>query len=72
LKLEIEEEALKFLSLLPEKSQRIVKKHCHALAEDPFSGKSGDKEAHNLPGFRTLYRLHVGRSYRVFHRIFGG
>ncbi len=70
MKLEIEEGASKFLSSLPEKSQRIVKKHCLALAEDPFPGKSGDKEVLHLPGFRTLYRLHVGRSYTVFYRIF--
>jgi mRNA interferase RelE/StbE len=70
LKLEIEEEALGYLSALPEKSRRIVKKHCLALAEDPFPGKGGDKEALHLVGFRTLYRLHVGRSYTVFYHIF--
>jgi mRNA-degrading endonuclease RelE of RelBE toxin-antitoxin system len=68
--LEIEEDALKFLSSLPEKSRRVVKKHCLALAEDPFPGKGGDKEALHIHGFRTLYRLHVGRSYTVFYRIF--
>lgn len=68
--LQIEESALEFLSSLPEKSKRIVKERCLSLAEDPFPGKGGDKEALRLPGFRKLYRLHVARSYTVFYRIF--
>jgi mRNA interferase RelE/StbE len=70
LKLEIEDKALEYLSALPEKSKRIVKKHCLALAKDPFPGKGGDKEALHIIGFRTLYRMHVGRSYTVFYHIF--
>ncbi len=66
----IEEKALGFLSTLPEKSKRIVRAYCLSLAEDPFPGKAGDKEALHLSGHRTLYRLHVARSYTVFYRIF--
>lgn len=69
-RLEIEENALDFISSLPEKSKRIVKTHCRALAEDPFPGKGGDKEALHLTGFQTLYRLHIGRSYTAFYHIF--
>ena len=70
MKLEIDERALKFLNAISEKSRRTVKKHCLALAEDPFPGRGGDKEALHMPGFAALYRLHVGRSYTVFYRIF--
>lgn len=72
MKLEIEEEALEYLSSMPDKSKRIVKKHCLALADDPFPGKGGDKEALHIIGFRTLYRMHIGRSYTVFYHIFEG
>lgn len=59
--------ALKYLSDLPEKSQRIIRDLCHALAEDPFPGQGGDKELLHLE-FK-LYRLHIGRSFTVFYQI---
>jgi hypothetical protein len=62
----IEENALMFLSSLAEKSQRIIKERCRALANDPFPGKDDDKEALHLPGFRKLYRLHVGAPTQYF------
>jgi mRNA interferase RelE/StbE len=63
----IDRKALLYLSELPEKSQRLIKEKCHALAEDPFSGHGGDKELLHLE-FK-LYRLHVGRSFTVFYQI---
>jgi len=63
----IDKKALKYLSELPEKSQRLVKEKCHALAEDPFPGQGGDKELLHLD--YKLYRLHVGRSFTVFYQI---
>ena len=63
----IDRKALKYLSDLPEKSQRIIRDLCHALAEDPFPGQSGDKELLHLD-FK-LYRLHIGRSFTVFYQI---
>lgn len=63
----IDRKALKYLSDLPEKSQRIIRELCHALAEDLFPGQGGDKELLHLE-FR-LYRLHVGRSFTVFYQI---
>ena len=63
----IDRKALLYLSELPEKSQRLIKERCHALAEDPFPGQGGDKELLHLE-FK-LYRLHVGRSFTVFYQI---
>ncbi len=63
----IDRKALKYLSLLPEKSQRLIKEKCHALAEDPFPGQGGDKELLHLD--YKLYRLHIGRSFTVFYQI---
>ena len=63
----IDRKALKYLSDLPEKSQRIIRELCHALAEDPFPGQGSDKELLHLE-FR-LYRLHVGRSFTVSYQI---
>lgn len=63
----IDRKALKYLLELPEKSQRLIKEKCHALAEDPFPGQGGDKELLHL-GYK-LYRLHIGRSFTVFYQI---
>jgi mRNA interferase RelE/StbE len=63
----IDRKVLKFFSELPEKSQRLIKGKCHALAEDPFPGQGGDKELLHLE-FK-FYRLHVGRSFTVFYQI---
>ena len=63
----IDRKALAYLSELPEKSQRIIKEKCNALAEDPFPGKGGDKELLHLE-FK-LYRLHVARSFTVFYQV---
>lgn len=67
----IEEKALEFLRSLPEKSRRLVADRCLALSDDPFpGGERGDREALHLAGHKKLYRLHVGRSYTVFYRIY--
>jgi mRNA interferase RelE/StbE len=63
----IDKKALLYLSELPEKSQRLIRERCHALAEDPFPGHGGDKELLHLE-FK-LYRLHVARSFTVFYQI---
>ncbi|TFH47527.1 MAG: hypothetical protein E4G89_07770 [Methanothrix sp.] len=67
-KVVIDRKALKYLPELPEKSQRFIKDKCHALAEDPFPGKGGDKGLLHLE-FK-FYRLHVGRSFTVFYQIY--
>jgi mRNA-degrading endonuclease RelE of RelBE toxin-antitoxin system len=67
LKVVVDSKALKYLTELPEKSRRLIKEKCHALAEDPYPGKGGDKELLHLE-FK-FYRLHVGRSFTVFYQI---
>lgn len=67
LKVVIDRAALRCLSELPEKSQRLIKEKCHALADDPFPGQGGDKELLHLD--YMLYRLHIGRSFTVFYQI---
>lgn len=66
-KVVIDRTVLKYLSELPEKSQRLIKEKWHALAEDPYPGQGGDKELLHLE-FK-LYRLHIGRSFTVFYQI---
>jgi mRNA interferase RelE/StbE len=66
-KVVIDRIALAYLSELPEKSHRLVKERCHALAENPFPGQGGDKELLHLE-FK-LYRMHVGRSFTVFYQV---
>jgi mRNA interferase RelE/StbE len=66
-KVVIDRKALAYLSELPEKSQRLIKEKCHALAEAPFPSQRGDKELLHLE-FK-LYRLHVGRSFTVFYQV---
>jgi len=66
-KLVIDRKALKYLSELPEKSQRLVRAKCHGLSEDPFPGQGGDKELLHLD--YKLYRLHIGRSFTIFYQI---
>jgi mRNA interferase RelE/StbE len=66
-KLLIDRNALKYLSELPEKSQRLIKERCHALSMDLYPGQGGDKELLHLD--YKLYRLHIGRSFTVFYQI---
>lgn len=63
----IDRKALKYLSELPEKNQRLIKEKCRALSEDPYPGGGGDKELLHLD--YKLYRLHIGRSFTVFYQI---
>jgi hypothetical protein len=44
----IDRTVLKYLSELPEKSQRLIREKCHALAENPLLGQGGDKELLHL------------------------
>jgi len=67
LRVVIDRKALKYLSELPEKSRRLITEKCHALADDPFPGKAGDKELLHLD--YNIYRMHVGRSFTVFYQI---
>jgi hypothetical protein len=42
-KVVIDRKTLNYLSELPEKSQRLIKEKCHALAKDPFRAKKAIK-----------------------------
>ena len=66
-KVVIDRKALRYLSELPEKSQRLIKEKCHALCEDPYPGQGADKELLHLD--YKLYRMHIGRSFTVFYQI---
>ena len=62
----IKKKALKYLEQLPE----IVLEKCKTLAYDPFPGKHGDKELIQRKGHEDIYRLHIGRSYTAFYKIY--
>jgi mRNA interferase RelE/StbE len=64
----ISKKALSFLSLAPEKTRRLIREHCLALADTPHPSKTGDRKRLHL-GDYELYRMHIGHSYTVFYRI---
>jgi mRNA-degrading endonuclease RelE of RelBE toxin-antitoxin system len=68
--LKISRRALKFLDSVPEKSNRILRDRIKILGNDPFPGRHGDKERLHLPEGYIVYRLHVGRSFTLFYRIY--
>ncbi len=66
----IDRDALEYVDGLPEKSQRIVKENLKKLGERPYPGTGrGDKEKLTHRG-ETLYRLHIGRTFTAFYRIY--
>lgn len=58
-----------FVDALPEKSRRIVTAALKGLGENPFPGSGGDKELLTLPGDRSVYRLHIARTYTAFYGV---
>jgi mRNA interferase RelE/StbE len=67
----ISRKALSFIELSPEKSRRLIREHCLALAENPYPSRTGDRKRLHL-GDYELFRMHIGHSYTVFYRIFPG
>ncbi|GGJ07842.1 plasmid stabilization protein [Halobellus salinus] len=60
-----------YLSVLDEKSQRIVKENLRKLQDDPYprpGAGSGDREKLVVDG-EELYRLHIGRTHTAFYDI---
>ena len=53
-----------------EKSRRIVRTKLMALAENPYPGNQGDKEKFCLKDGFVLYRLHIGRTWTAFYRVY--
>lgn len=58
-----------FLDSLPEKSRRIVTAALKGLGDTPFPGSGGDKEHLTLPGGRSIYRIHIARTYTAFYDV---
>ncbi len=66
----IDRAAIGFVNSLPDKSQKIVKENLKKLGENPYPGSGlGDKEKLIFRG-ETLYRLHIGRTFTAFYRIY--
>ncbi len=66
----IDRKAPGYVNSLPEKSQRIIKVNLKKLGEFPYPGTGkGDKEKLTHRG-ETLYRLHIGRTFTAFYRIY--
>jgi mRNA-degrading endonuclease RelE of RelBE toxin-antitoxin system len=53
-----------------EKSRRIIRENLDGLSKDPYPGKRGDKEKFCLRDGYILYRLHIGRSWTAFYRVY--
>jgi mRNA interferase RelE/StbE len=66
----IEQKQVDTINGFDEKSRRITKEKLAALKEDPYPGKRGDKEKFCFRGGYILYRLHIGRSWTAFYRIY--
>lgn len=68
----VQRKSADFLNSLDDKSRRIIRTRLAALKDDPFPGKTGDKELIKSPKGRedeTVYRLHLGRSFTAFYQI---
>lgn len=66
----VSEEVREFLRGLDAKSRRICKENLRKLGENPYPGRGkGDKEK-IMYGGREAYRLHIGRTYTAFYRIY--
>lgn len=64
-------DAREYVSVLDEKSTRIVKENLGKLADDPYprpESGSGDKEKVIVDG-EEIYRLHIGRTHTAFYDV---
>jgi mRNA-degrading endonuclease RelE of RelBE toxin-antitoxin system len=66
----IELEQARKINSFDEKSRRIIHAKLATLAENPFPGTRGDKEKLCLKDGYILYRLHIGRTWTAFYRIY--
>jgi mRNA-degrading endonuclease RelE of RelBE toxin-antitoxin system len=53
-----------------EKSRRIIRTKLANPGENPFPGERGDKEKFCLKDCYVLYRLHIGRTWTAFYRVY--
>lgn len=64
-------DAREYVSLLDEKSTRIVKENLQKLADDPYprpESGAGDTEKVIVDG-EEIYRLHIGRTHTAFYDV---
>jgi mRNA interferase RelE/StbE len=66
----IEHEQVTKINDFDEKSRRIIRAKLEALSENPYPGKRGDKEKFCLKDGYVLYRLHIGRTWTAFYRVY--
>jgi len=66
----IEQEQVAKINSFDEKSRRIIRAKLAALGENPYPGKRGDKEKFCLKDGYILYRLHIGRTWTAFYRVY--
>ena len=65
------DDAREYVSVLDEKSTRIVKENLRKLADDPYprpESGAGDKEKVIVDG-EKIYRLHIGRTHTAFYDV---
>jgi mRNA-degrading endonuclease RelE of RelBE toxin-antitoxin system len=64
-------DAREYISVLDEKSTRIVKENLRKLSDDPYprpESGSGDREKVVVDG-EEIYRLHIGRTHTAFYDV---
>ena len=66
----IEKAQVEKINSFDEKSRRIVKAKLSTLAENPYPGSQGDKEKFCLEDGFVLYRMHIGRTWTAFYRVY--
>jgi len=66
----IEQEQVDKINTFDEKSRRIIRAKLFTLGENPYPGERGDKEKFCLKDGYILYRLHIGRTWTAFYRVY--
>ena len=66
----IEQEQVEKINSFDERSRRIIRVKLAALGENPYPVKRGDKEKFCLKDGYILYRLHIGRAWTAFYRVY--
>ena len=66
----IEQDQVAKINSFDEKSRRIIRAKLVTLGENPYPGKRGDKEKFCLKDGYILYRLHIGRTWTAFYRVY--
>ena len=59
---------MKYVNSLTEQSERSIKRKLEILKEGPYPGRDDKKKLQLLD--YDLFRMHVGRSFMIFYRIY--